>query len=93
MGSVVNPLVTAPRSPGSWVDEDRCDCGAAYADHRGSYGFHEAAQRLRAMAKAAGDEGGGFRSRGAVLWVLRTLKLESWYLEHWPCGQWAESCP
>jgi hypothetical protein len=45
-----------------------------------------AADQLRDAAKAAGDEGGGFRSRRAVLWWLRCLKLRDWYLSHAGCG-------
>lgn len=86
-GAVVNPDCPAPSSPGQWVDERRCAvCGARYVDHRGSYDGQEAARRLRDAAKAAGDDSGGFRSRRAVLWWLRVLKLEDWYLAHLLCG-------
>jgi hypothetical protein len=82
----VNPTISAPRAPGTWVDETECICGAKYRDHRGSYGFAEAAQYIRQRAKDDGDESGGFRSRGPVLWALRVLKLMSWYEEHFMCG-------
>lgn len=86
-GMAVNPRRDAPDPSGPWVDETRClVCGALYSAHRGSYGFQEAAQRIRQGAKAEGDAGGGYRSRRPVLWALRCLKLEDWYLEHWPCG-------
>lgn len=86
-GAVVNPDCPAPPSPGPWVDETRCAvCGALYQAHRGTYDGHEAARRLRAAAKAAGDDGGGFRSRRAVLWWLRVLKLEDWFTAHLLCG-------
>jgi hypothetical protein len=45
-----------------------------------------AVDQLRDAAKAAGDEGGGFRSRRAVLWWLRCLKLRDWYMAHAGCG-------
>jgi hypothetical protein len=86
----VNPLINAPRAPGKWVDEEKCICGAIYGDHRGDYSFAAAAQRLRHRAKDDGDEGGGYRSRGPVLWQLHVLKLESWYAEHYMCGYLAE---
>lgn len=59
-----------------------------FQDHRGGgYDFQTAANRLRVAAKADGDEGGGYRSRRAVLYWLHVLKLESFYLEHMMCGQ------
>jgi hypothetical protein len=87
-GAAVNPDRPAPSAPGPWVDETRCAvCGASYRAHRGSYSGDEAARQLRAAAKAAGDDGGGYRSRRAVLWWLRCLKLEDWYLSHLFCGE------
>ena len=94
-GMVVTPARDAPKSPGPWVDETRCyACGGEYKRFRGSKGFADAADDLRRAAKAAGDEGGGFRSRGAVLWWMRVNKLDEWYLKHWPCqmiprSEWA----
>lgn len=85
-GSVVNPKAPEPAPPGPWVGSDRClVCGARYQAFR-SGSFEEAAHRLRAAAKADGDAGGGFRSRRAVLWWRRVIKLEAWYLEHYMCG-------
>jgi hypothetical protein len=63
-----------------------CVCGAAYARHRGCYSFQMAVDALRDAAQAAGDEGGGYRSRRAVLWWLRVLKLRDWYMTHATCG-------
>jgi hypothetical protein len=41
------------------------------------------------------DPPGGFRSRGAVLWVMHIMKLEAWYAEHQDCDpcQIAEDWP
>ena len=69
------------------MDTRSCLCGAAYADHRSGASFDEACEAIR---QAAGDRheagGGGFRSRGPVLWVMRCHKLMHWYLTHSQCG-------
>lgn len=88
-GAVVNPLLCAPSPPGDWVDEEQCVCGATYNAYRSGVEFWEGAHRLRQAAKAGGDEGGGFRTEGSVKWVLRVIKLERWYMEHYACGQQA----
>jgi hypothetical protein len=73
------------------VDETECACGALYRDFRAYPGWREAADRIRAAARADGDKGAGFRSRGPVLWVMRTIKLERWYMEHAFCREWTEA--
>lgn len=85
-GAVVNPDRPAPNPPGEWVSAEACSCGATYHKHRGCYSFQMAVDQLRDAAKACGDEGGGFRSRRAVLWWLRCMKLADWYLTHAGCG-------
>jgi hypothetical protein len=47
--------------------------------------FASASDRLRRIAKAQGDKGGGFRSRGPVLWMMRVIKLADWYDQHHGC--------
>lgn len=84
-GALINLTIKLPRLP-PWLDLERCEgCGALYADHRGEYGFEAACQRMRSVAAADGDERGGYRSRGAVLWALRVLKAEDWLLAHIYC--------
>lgn len=81
-----NPWIAAPTAPGPWVDEHRCEgCGERYDEYVAGITFDAAAHRLRQAAKAAGDEGGGYRSRGPVLWVMRCMKLEDWYMRHFGC--------
>jgi hypothetical protein len=84
----VNELLPEPRPPGPWVDARACTCGASYEDFRAWPSFHDGAQRVRQV----NGEGGGYRSRGPVLWAMRVLKLEAWYLEHLLCGQEARPC-
>lgn len=83
---MVNPDFKKPRSPGAWVDDHTCSCGCNYATFRAGYTFHDAVYVLRNRAKGEGDEGGGFRSRRPVLWVLRVLKLGLWFQVHEGCG-------
>lgn len=84
---VVNLWWGAPSAPGDWVDEHECRvCGARYETFRGPESFHSAARLIRYRAKAEGDDGGGYRSRGPVLWVMRAAKLAAWFEAHYPCG-------
>jgi hypothetical protein len=90
--AVVNPTIRAPLSPGEWVDEEECyQCGEQYHDFRCYPNFIDCADRLRYAAFSKGDEGGGYRSRGPVLWVMRTEKLQQWYMKHLGCGyEWEQ---
>lgn len=86
-GAIINPQIRLPKSPGEWVDEQRCSvCGSTYDSYRSGVSFSEGAQRLRFAARAQGAEGGGWRSPGPVLWAMRVIKMERWFLEHFPCG-------
>lgn len=38
------------------------------------------------LVRSMNGEAGGFRSRGPVLWAMRTLKLSMWYAAHEGCG-------
>jgi|TARA_R110002126_G_scaffold18196_4_gene69893 hypothetical protein len=62
-------------------------CGAWYAKHR-SGEFHTAhyedgVARVRHIAEAAGDENGGYKSRGPVLWAMRVLKTADFIAVHY----------
>lgn len=83
----VNPLIRKPRPPGKWINYDSCICGARYDDLRVGISFSEAAQMLRLKAQGEGDDGGGYRSRGPVLWMMRVSKLDMWFGEHFDCGR------
>jgi hypothetical protein len=84
----VNGTILKPTSPGWWVTETKCSaCGRTYENHRAGVGNDDALNLVRSAAKADGDEGGGFRSRGPMLWAKRVLKLSHWYETHYQCGQ------
>ena len=92
-GCSVNPLIRMPAPPHTriagirrtWVDESSCICGARYLDFRAGNTFSDAALALRQLAKSQGDDGGGYRSIRPVLTMLRAMKLDAWFLEHYGC--------
>ena len=89
-GAVVNEFIAEPDRPGPWVNQARClCCGADYRDHRQEivpYSWDDAVQLVRSR-NGGSSEGGGYRSRGPVLWALRVLKLADWYAVHAVCGE------
>lgn len=86
---MINETIREPSSPGPWVDGQRCHvCGACYRDHRSvavEYDWIDAAETVR-QANGGWESGGGYRSRGAVLWAMRVGKLTDWYFVHSQCG-------
>ena len=91
--NAVNPRLDAPPPPGPWIDDERCAvCGALYADHRCPDGWTDATQALRVEARGQGDLGGGYRSRGPLLWRLRVAKLADWFRAHVDCAAGWDHC-
>jgi len=85
-GRSVNPVVKPPKPPGPWVDDERCQaCGALFDDFHAGIDFADAAHRLRQLSGGY-RAGGGYRTRGPVLWMMHVMKLEDWYREHAPHG-------
>ena len=83
----MNPRIKAPAAPGEHCDQEFCyGCGESYEEFRLYFSFAEAADLIRHKAFGEGDEGGGWRSRGPVLWVMRVMKLNAWYDKHSGCG-------
>lgn len=69
-----------PRAPGPWIDEHSCAlCGEHYK--RTSYGVDMGAARARLRQR--NPDGGGWASRGSLLWAMRAEKLDRWYADHW----------
>lgn len=64
------------------MDGVSCVCGARYKPSRFGLRWEDGVRLVR----GANGEGGGYRSRGAVLWALRVLKMDRWYAEHSPCS-------
>lgn len=78
----VNSTISEPRSPGPWVDDTECSCGQKYYTFRCGVTFRDGADLVRMMNKPDG----GYRSRGPVLWAMRTIKLAHWYAAHMFCS-------
>ena len=82
-GTVVNPTIETPDPFCDDVDSEKClVCGEYYKTtvlHAG--GVAEATQRIR-QAAGGWDKGGGYRTRGPLLWAMHVLKLEAWYMRH-----------
>lgn len=81
---VVNPQIRLTPSPGGWVDSQECTCGATYDKHRSGVSYGVACDALK-TAWGTG-EGKTFRSRGAVLFMMKSMKLDDWYQTHYDCG-------
>ena len=79
----VNALIPKPTSPGSWVDEEACICGESYSVFSCGVTFTEARNAIKELNR---DNYDGFKTRRTVLWMMRVMKLESWYLRHTLCG-------
>tara|TARA_Y100000310_G_C20462492_1_gene706034 strand:- start:560 stop:856 length:297 start_codon:yes stop_codon:yes gene_type:complete len=72
-------------APMPWVDEQRCEaCGEEYSSFRCGVSWDDGVDAVR---QANIRNGGGYRSRGPVLWAMRVIKLDAWYLRHFPCGE------
>jgi len=83
-GLTVNPQIRLPPAPGPWVDESACTCGATYDKHRAGVTFGAARTALeQAWPK---QQGARFITTGPVLYMMRAIKLDDWYMSHHGCG-------
>lgn len=90
MSRVVHKKMPEPPSPGPWVDDIECVCGARYKDFRAFTSSRDAFAQGQAAVKSAQAENpeGVFLSRGPVLWAARLIKLTEWYsLHRWCCPE------
>ena len=78
----VNAKILRPTPPGPWVDSIECECGCKYDMVKFGICWDDGVALVRSM----NGEDGGFRTRGPVLWAMRTLKLSMWYAAHEHCG-------
>ena len=84
-GTPVNPQLKMPKAPGPWVDLERCAvCGQTYRAFNSGVSFGQGVTRIRQTA--GWQAGGGYRTPGPVLYAMRTIKAERWYMEHFMCG-------
>jgi hypothetical protein len=69
-----------------WCNDRRClVCRKLYENFNAGISFRDGAQAVR-QANGGDVAGGGFRSRGPVLWAMRCLKLDAWAEMHLDCG-------
>jgi len=86
-GTVVNEelQITCPR----WLDDacDHCEvCGERSNQISLGVTWTDGEQRIRELNLT---KGGGYRSRGPVLYAMHVIKLERFADRHFECGQWA----
>lgn len=79
-----NETLRKPRSPGPWVNEETCTCGAHYRRSRYGISWKMGVDLVRAT-NGGFEGGGGYRSKGPVLWAMRVIKLDAWYNYHRDC--------
>jgi hypothetical protein len=81
-----NAYIPAPASPGWWVSDAECACGAKYRESRFGIRWRMGVDLVRAANGGFDSEnGGGYKSAGPVLWAMRVLKLDLWYQTHRAC--------
>lgn len=82
-GAIVNESMPRPNPYCEPVDSEMCGiCGEYYAEVvLNAGGIQEASDRIRSRA-GGWEKGGGYRSRGPLLWTMHILKLEAWYERH-----------
>ena len=83
-GSIVNPTINEPSQICEPLDGEMCGvCGEFYHEVTllGKSGIDRASRRIR---RAAGgwNKGGGYRTRGPLLWAMHVEKMEMWYERH-----------
>lgn len=84
----VNPRIDLDELPHDAVDYERCEtCGERYEDFNAGVTWDDGVELLRRAAQAQGDDGGGFRSRGPVLWAMRAVKMSRWLWRHRLCWE------
>lgn len=91
----VNARMEAPAPPAWawWIlevsDDSSCawfcqGCGSSYAEFRSGLAWADGVACVR-RNNGGWENGGGFRSRGPVLWALRVLKLGLFFAHHSGC--------
>ena len=87
---MVNAPSPLPKLPDHLTETHCTVCNATYADFRAYPSFTEAANRIRARNK---ESGGGWKSKGPILWEMRVMKMEAWLLAHAECGHVMDDPP
>lgn len=84
-GYPVNAYIKMPDAPscyGNWED-DRCGvCGQSYESFNAGIDWNDGVESMLQAAKKERVGGGGYRSRGAVLYAMAVLKRQAFYFRH-----------
>lgn len=83
-GHAVNAWIAEPQQLCEAVTAEFCAvCGEFYANTILKAGtIQDASDSIRQAAKKEQIRGGGYRTRGPLLWQLHIMKLNAWYLRH-----------
>ena len=84
-GHPVNAYIPYPREPncyGNW-DDDACGvCGQQYDSFVAGVNYDDGIELMLQYAKKENVLGGGYRSRGAVLYAMSVLKRQAFFMRH-----------
>jgi hypothetical protein len=82
-GAIVNPELSLGQPPFEGINEERCKvCGEKIEDWRAGITWDDGAQLIRQASKNQDVKGGGWRTRGPVLWAMHFLKVTAWWERH-----------
>jgi hypothetical protein len=82
-GAVVNETIPRPKPPCKGLDEEKCEvCGEFVKEVKLGANDVQAASQLIRRSAGGWAAGGGYRSRGPLLWAMHVNKLERFYLRH-----------
>ena len=82
-GTVVNELLPVPDPPCNGLNEEMCMvCGEYVREVKLGANDVQAASQLIRSSAGGFESGGGYRSRGPLLWAMHVLKLTRFYERH-----------
>lgn len=92
-GATVNPQIPLPASPApKLITAEGCEiCGETPREWSAGVDYGDGVALLRQAARREGDKGGGYRSRGPVLWAMHVVKIGRFYERHMACLGFAGS--
>lgn len=84
-GKPVNAYIAYPKPPrcyGDWEDDACGVCGQTYDSFRAKADWYEGVELVKQAAARERVRGGGYRSRGAVLYAMSVIKRQDFYMRH-----------
>jgi len=78
-----NPQLKIGRPPFDGINETRCRvCGERIDQWRAHITWEDGTRLIRQAAENQGIDGGGYRTRGPVLYAMHVLKQQAWWNRH-----------